>query len=539
MTIDSILPSMRIGGAGAPGLLNGVGRTNASLARVQMQLVLGQAMLRASDDPQRSAALARLTASLEQSLTRSDLLLRGANLLEASDAPLARSLDLLAEARALVSKDTTASLPESERQAIATELDQLIARLTTEGNARFGSVHLFGGTRAGGAPWNHRGDGVLYMGRGRGLDVGLGEPVTISGHEAFGGVSRRVDLSGTVDLSAGLETPLAAWGAGPLGSIRISVGSMVQVVDLSGAVTLRDLKNIVEGLDMGVRVEFDAATGKAWIRNALSGPGLSISDLTGDDTATRLGIDTLATYTLLSDFNDGRGVRFAVPGIDPVTGQPANNTGADLLISLKDGRFFVVDFTNETTVGQVLATINAAAAAAGISQAEFFAGLRANGNGLLLTDNTAGPGGFTVAGFNNSWAAEDLGILGGTTGAVIAGEDRAQVAVDGAFTWLLRLRDAVIAGDPLGISIALDGVDRAVDRVALARSGAGAKASRLAMERVALEEIVVQQKSLRSLLGDIDLAEASTRLSQLSVQLQAGLAALARAGSLSLLRYLG
>lgn len=539
MSIDAILPSLRAASHGTSGLLNAVSRTNSSLARVQSQIALGKAMLAASDDPARSSALARLTASLDGSLRRSDGLGSAARLLAATDGPLARTLDLLATAKSLVNQDATATLPDAERQAIVAEINQLLGSLVSEGNTEFDDVQLFGGTRAGKQAWQHRGDGVLYMGRGRGLDIGLGDAVTVSGHEAFGGVSRRVDLAGTVNLSAGLETPLTAWVAGPLGSFNVTISGVTKTVDLTGATTLRDLKNRVEGLDMGLRVEFDAAIGKAWVRNALSGPGLSISNTANDTTAAQLGIDTLATYTLLSDFNDGRGVRFAVPNIDPVTGQASNQNGVDLQIVLHDGRSFFVDFTTEATVGEVLFTINAAAMAAGIAVGDFHAGLQTGVNGLELVDNTVGPSGFEVVAFNNSWAAEDLGIKINTSGAVIAGADRAQVAVDGAFTWLIRLRDAVSAGNPAGIAVALDGIDRAADRASLARSGAGAKADRFGNERASLEEIVVQQRSLQSLLGEVDYAEASTRLASLSTQLQAGLLALSRAGSLSLLRYLG
>lgn len=544
MSIDALLPSLRPPGIGAPGIFSAVSRTSLSLQYLESQIALGRAMLSASDDPARSAALARLTASLDASLHRNDLLGRATEYLEATDGPLARAIDLLTDSRALASVDTTATLPFAEREAIAAELEQLVHRLVTEGNTRYGGVHLFGGTRPGSEPWLERLGGVLYMGRGRGLDIGLGEPVTLSGDQAFGGVSRRVELMGTVDLSAGLETPLAAWGAGALGTIRVRVLGVVQDVDLSGATTLRDLKNAIEGLDMGLRVEFDAASGKAWVRNMLSGPWFSISDITNDDTASRLGIDTYAEYTLLSDFNDGRGVRFAVPGIDPVTGEPSINNGEDIHIILLDGRTFNVDFTNEVTVGDVINTINAAAAAAGIGPGEFSCTLRVNENGLMLTDSTLGGGAFSVTAIDNSWALVDLGFEAQTmipagSRPVIEGGDRATVAVDGAFTWLLRLRDAVLAGDASGIKFALDGLDRAETRASSARGLAGSMAARFAHERDAVDEIVMQQRSLKSLLGDVDIAEASTRLSSLSVQLQAGLLALARAGSLSLLRYLG
>jgi len=540
MSIDALLPSLRSPVSGTSGLTAAVARTNQALLRVQTQLALGRAMLAASDDPSRSAALARLQASLQASLHRAELLSRGRTLLEASDAPIGDSIDLLGEAKTLANTDSILALSSEERLGLVNQIDQMIARMVSNANARFDGVALFGGSRTGPNPWTLGSLGVLYTGRGDGLDIGLGEAVTVSGHQVFGGVSRRIDLVGSVNLSQGLETPMSAWGASPLGQVMVIVDGQSQVVDLSGAGTLRDFKNILEGLGVGIRVEFDAASGKAWVRNALSGVSMSISDRPNDNTASRLGIDTFATYTLLSDFNDGRGVRFAVPGIDPLTGMPAAVNGDDLSVTLRDGRSFSVDFTNETTVQDVINTMHAAATAAGINvPGEFFVTLQTDGNGFLIYDTTAGGvGTVVISPVNGSWASEDLGIRAGTTSAAIAGQDRAQVAVDGAFTQLLRLREAIRTADAFGMKVALEGIDRAIERASLARSGAGAKSDRLAGERAAMEETTVQQQSLLSVLRDVDVAEAATRLSELSTQLTAGLLGLSRAGSLTLLRFL-
>lgn len=539
MSIETLLPTLRSPVGGTAGLAAAAARTNQALLRVQTQLALGRAMLSASDDPSRSAALARLQASLRTSLHRADLLTRGRTLLEASDSPIGSAIDLLGEAKSLASSDAVLNLSAEERLGIAAQIDEMVMRLVSIGNSRFDGVALFGGSRSRSDPFTLGPLHVLYRGRGEGLDIGLGEPVTLSGDRIFGGVSRRIDLHGSVNLSQGWETPLAAWGAGPLGQIMVIVDGQSRIVDLSGAATLRDLRNALEGLDMGIRVEFDAASGKAWVRNARSGSWMSISDRPGDDTASRLGIDTFARYTLLSDFNDGRGVRFAVPGVDPVTGLPANLNGEDLSIRLHDGRAFHVDFTAERTVGEVIDTIHAAAIAAGIAvPADFHVTLRTDGNGLVVIDNTVGPELLTIAAYNGSYAAEDLGIQGSTSGAFLTGLDRAQVAVDGAFHHLIRLREAIRTADAFGMKVALEGLDRAIERASLARGAAGARSDRLASERAAMEETTVQQQSLLSLLQDVDVAEAATRLSELSTQLTAGLVALSRAGSLTLLRFL-
>ena len=86
----------------------------------------------------------------------------------------------------------------------------------------------------------------------------------------------------------------------------------------------------------------------------------------------------------------------------------------------------------------------------------------------------------TIQALNGSFAAEHLGIVGSTTGATLAGEDRAMVAVDSVFSHLIALRDALQTDDERGISLATDRLDKDLLRAAEVRAKVGVRSRRVA-----------------------------------------------------------
>ncbi len=323
----------------------------------------------------------------------------------------------------------------------------------------------------------------------------------------------------------------------PLGTIRLQNAGQSRDLDLSGAETVRDVINAVAGLNIGIRVEIAESGDRLNFINELSGGEMSIGEV-GGVTATELGVRSLNGSTRLSDFNDGRGVSMKTGSVDPITGLPDPAADFDFRVTLKDGRSFDVDLEGVETVDDVLANINAAATAAGITvPAEFSAGLVATGNGIELTDNTVGTT-TSVTALNGSFAAQDLGILGSTTSATLTGEDRAKVAVDSVFSHLISLRDALRANDERGITLATEKLDADIARAAEARATVGVRSRRVSDGVDREEELQLQDLSLKSQLQDLDYTEAAVRFASLQQQLQAGLMTTSQISRLSLLDYL-
>jgi flagellin-like hook-associated protein FlgL len=326
----------------------------------------------------------------------------------------------------------------------------------------------------------------------------------------------------------------------PLGTLRLENGGQMRELDLSSATNVQDIMNAVAGLKLGIRVEVDPGGDRLNFINELSGGQMSISEVSGGKTATELGVRTLDLTTDLSQFNGGRGVQILSGNVDPSTGLADPDRDYDFKVTLKDGTEVEVDLAGASTVQDVLTMINDAAAGAGLTVGtglDFVASLNADGNGISLEDNTTGTT-TVVEQMNGSFAAHDLGIIGESTSAVFAGEDRAYVAVDGVFSRLIGLRDALYNNDERGISFAAEGLDRDIDRVAKARAEVGVRSNRIATAVRRQEDLRLQDTALRSDVRDLDYTEAAIRFTQLQQQLQAALTTAGRVTSLSLLDFL-
>ena len=360
-------------------------------------------------------------------------------------------------------------------------------------------------------------------------DLGLAQVfdgVTIDGSDVD---PRITDLTPVTSLS-GVTVPM--------GTIRIINAGQSRDLDLSSAATVQDIINAVQGLNLGVRVEIADTGDRLNFVNELSGGQMAIAEVAGGTTATELGVRSFAASTLLEDFNNGLGVEILSGAVDPITGLPDPAKDLDFRITLKDGSTFDVDLVGSREVADVLNAINAAATAAGIAvPADFNAALAADGNGIELTDNTAGVTTLVEA-LNGSHAAENLGILGSTTGATLTGEDRATVAVDSVFSHLIALRDALLTNDERGITLATGNLETDINRLANARAQAGVRNRRVMDAIIREEDLRIQDASLRSQVQDLDFTEAAIRFSTLQQQLQAGLITASQAASLSLMDFL-
>lgn len=375
-----------------------------------------------------------------------------------------------------------------------------------------GSVTISGGgfvLNAGG------GNTVTISDPGAGITaMDLGLDVTATSGSTSGGdlnpklteVTAIADLGATVDFTGGL---------------KITNGTSTQVIDTSTATTVQELINTVNNAGLGVRLEINAAADGFNLVNEVSGTQLSIGENAGGTTATDLGLRSFATDTALSDFNFGTGV-------STVTGKD------DLRIHLHDGTQIDVNLDGAGDVQDVIDAIATAAGAAPLTVS-----LAADGNGLVLTDGSAGAGAFVVEAINGSFAAEQLGIEK-TAGAgnTITGDDAATVRSDSVFTHLVMLRDALAGDDERMITIAGEGIADDVKRVAKVRAEIGVRGRRAAQDAERLESRKIQTQSLLSDLRDTDYTEAISRFTQLQQQLEATLATSNRLLNQSLLDFL-
>ncbi len=322
-----------------------------------------------------------------------------------------------------------------------------------------------------------------------GQDLGLvTNPATVYDPSITVGADTRPRLT--------LDTPVSAFAGvtGALGSIRINNAGHSMVVDLSTATTLEDVKNAIEGTNLGVRVKINSTGDAIDVINDLatsSDQALSIEEVGGSNqTATRLGIRSFSDATRVSDMNFGKGVEIIDQATNPVTGLPDAALSADFTITLGDAAHSVISIDlrpqDMGTVQSVLARINSEISnqlpGLGLASGSVSAFLGDGSNGIQIQQDSSFTDAVVVAKVNNSPAAEQLGLTKGVydaTSGTLTGEDRAKVRVDGLFSDLLDLRASLRGNDPTGIALAGERVEATIGALAETRGLVGSFASRV------------------------------------------------------------
>jgi len=300
-------------------------------------------------------------------------------------------------------------------------------------------------------------------------------------------------------------TPLAAMGSVDWTSgMQVKNGSLAATLDFSSCLTVQDVLQEINGAGLYVEARINDAGDGIDIVNRLSGGNLQIGE-NGGTTAADLGLRTMDLATPLASLNAGRGV--------------GTVSGDDITITLKDGTTFGVDLSGAITLDDVLTAINTAPGNPGT----LTAGLTGFGNGIELTDSSGGGGDLTVSRANMSDAGADLGILGSTSTAVLAGDDVSMVEPDGVFSHLLGLRNALLANDDSRISFYTGRLQEDLPRLLEKRASLGARQQRLETvgERVSSE--IVELKSMLSDRIDLDYTSATVQYSTLQAAFEAGL----------------
>ncbi len=304
------------------------------LFRVQTQISTGRRIAAPSDDApaaQRAISLQRLLERKSQVNTNLETNL---SFLSATDTALGGVSGLLSEIRGAALGVTGVTATDTQRNAVALEVDRAIQQLVDVGNQRFRNRFLFAGSETTQRPFSLNGNVVEYQGNEETLlsysDIDLLFETNITGQEVFGGLSEAV--VGTADLNPILtaDTRLSDLRGGQgirEGSIAISDGITLtpQIVDLSSAVTVGDVAALIENnappgrtltvdiTSTGLKIQLDSAGGgNLTIREVGSGTTaaeLGILEETGVGTGPLVGGDLDPTLRLTTPLNNILGSR--------------------------------------------------------------------------------------------------------------------------------------------------------------------------------------------------------------------------------------
>ncbi|MBX3396905.1 MAG: hypothetical protein KF841_16240 [Phycisphaerae bacterium] len=401
----------------------------------------------------------------------------------------------------------------------AETIDQIIARFNAAasgaGSGLVLAINPVDGAALRITPPPGSGVAVVEVGNGTtasdlGIRKTVGAGLTLDGNP----VNRRMTLT----------TLLADLGPGGISlpsGLEIKNGQISRTVLFTGATTVQDVLNRINNAGAHVRARINAAGDGFELENLAAGTVLVIGENGGSDAAT-LGLRTLSSNTPLSRLNGGR-------GIHPVEGN-------DLRITNANGISFEVDLSGLTTLEAVIAAINAASSTAG---AGITAAVAPNGAGLRLT-GPAGPDPITVSSPNPplSPVAQELGLNVAGTSTLLDGSAVGGFMQAGVFSALYQLRDALLADDSQGITVAGGLINAAQRRLSSIAGKVGARSRDMQSRMNQLEDAVSATNALLSDIRDVDFVEAVTRFQQAQTSLQASLQVGSQTFSLSLLNFL-
>lgn len=268
------------------------------LYRVQTQLSTGHRFQLPSEDPVAAMRVVSLQRLLEQNSQFQANLATNQSYLSATEMAISQVSTLMADVRgaALEVVGTTAS--DTQRKAAAQQVQQALQQLVDSGNQKFRGRYLFAGSQTGITPFQAaQGAFVRYDGNELHLDsygnVDLLFAGNVQGNEMFGTVSEAVRGSTDLDPVLTWNTRLSDLRQGQgisRGSIVVSDGSKVRVIDLSAAETIGDVARLIhDNPPAGNHIDVEI-TSRGLVLQLASG-NLSINEV-GGTTAAELGILT-------------------------------------------------------------------------------------------------------------------------------------------------------------------------------------------------------------------------------------------------------
>lgn len=234
-------------------LLTQLQQHQLELLRVQDRLATGLRIAQPSDDTKAASRAIRLQMLLEQKSQTQTTLKAASDFLLASDAVGAQVADVLTEAKALVLGVMNSTSSDEERAAVVQQLRASIGQLVRLANSDYRGRYLFAGSRVTTVPFDFSQGFVEYRGNDRQLqgytDGGFLVQTNAAADAMFGVYSSGAYGSADLNPVATLDTRLSdlRGGAGITpGSILVSDGTNSRTVDLSSAVTLRDVIRALE-----------------------------------------------------------------------------------------------------------------------------------------------------------------------------------------------------------------------------------------------------------------------------------------------------
>lgn len=283
-------------------LIGQVQNDQLDLFKLQNQISTGHRLQLPSDDAPAALRAINLQRLLDRKRQIQTNVQANNNFLSAAESKLSSAADLLINIRAETVGIAGTLSNADARQTLIQQIDQALNTLVATGNATYQGQYLFSGSRSQDQPYNYDGYTVQYSGNEGVLrsfvDLERLFDTNLAGTDVFGGISSQIQGIDLIPhLSEGTLVSTVNNGAGISrnGGITVSINTgsatVSSVVDLSGAVTLGDVAQLIErGAPAGTTI-VAGVSGTGLTLSTASGT-ITISEVAQGKAASELGILT-------------------------------------------------------------------------------------------------------------------------------------------------------------------------------------------------------------------------------------------------------
>lgn len=231
-------------------VLSDLNRIAAQQDLTRRQMSSGKAITKPSDDPYGAARAMSLRTDLAGVKQHQRNVDEAQSWMSATSTTLSSITDLAQKARELTVQGATDTLSQSGRDAIADQIDQLIAGMKQEGNATYDGRYVLGGSRTNTPPFDsaltktdpsvttndaYSGDAASQL---REIGPGVTLAVNVHGDEVLGGASGSSgNLLGVLrDVATHLRSgDTAALGGGDIKAVSDQIDNLLAVQARVGA----------------------------------------------------------------------------------------------------------------------------------------------------------------------------------------------------------------------------------------------------------------------------------------------------------------
>ncbi len=240
--------------------LNDINSSLATLERTSDELSSGKTILEPSENPYGASQVIDLQSQLDGLSSYATNAQEGISWENTASGAMSNIANVLQTVRQLLVQSTSGTYNQSDRESIATEVDQLTEAVKQDANTQYAGQYVFSGTKTTTTPYpqgaedTYQGDnGTITRAIGPGVSVNIATNIsTLLGNGQGAADGKLLDTLQTISehLRGGTPEDIAALGSGDLKSVEASIETLSQLQATAGSVTdqLQTASSRIEGL---------------------------------------------------------------------------------------------------------------------------------------------------------------------------------------------------------------------------------------------------------------------------------------------------